>query len=91
MKRKLFLSIVGLFALGLTLFYVRARFLLVELSYQVSERRALKTELEQEKRELSLELSTLKSPNRIERIAKKKLGLSRSKENVSLVVVESKQ
>jgi cell division protein FtsL len=55
----------------LTLFYVRTRFLVVELSLEVHGLRQEKLLLENEKRKLLLELSTLQDPERIEKKAYK--------------------
>lgn len=74
MKNKHFLILV-LGLIILTLFYVRSRYLVVELSYQVNESVAEKRALEKRKRELNLELSVLQSPRRIEGKAKEKFGL----------------
>ena len=74
MKNKNFLLLIfGLIAL--TLFYVRSRYLVVELSYQVNEKSAEKRMLEKKKRELNLELSVLQSPRRIEEKARDKFAL----------------
>jgi cell division protein FtsL len=73
-SRHLILLILGLSVL--TLFYVRSRFLVVQLSYNINEKSAEKRMLEKKKRELNLELSVLQSPRRIEEIAIKKFGLS---------------
>lgn len=72
--RNFLLLILGLSVL--TLFYVRSRFLVVELSYNINEKGAEKRVLEKRKRELNLELSVLQSPRRIEEKAKEKFGLS---------------
>ncbi len=69
-----------------SLLYVRSRFFLVELSYKISRALESKSSLEQEKRELSLELSTLKNPDRIERIATQKFGLKRIQTSASIVM-----
>lgn len=60
----------------MSLLYVRSRFLLVELSYKVMSSQKEKELLEQQKRALLLELATLQSPRRIEKIARNKLNLS---------------
>lgn len=74
MKNNHFLFLI-LGLIVLTLFYVRSRYLVVELSYQVNEKTAEKRALEKTKRELNLELSVLQSPRRIEAKAKEKFGL----------------
>jgi len=67
--------ILVLTVIVLSLFYVRSRFLVVELSYHVNEMSSEKRALEKRKRELNLELSVLQSPRRIEETAKEKFGL----------------
>ncbi|MCB0271985.1 MAG: cell division protein FtsL [Bdellovibrionales bacterium] len=74
--------------LVLTLFYVRARFLTVELSYDVQNLRQMKLDLEDQKRKYLLELSTLQNPKRIETLAKEKFSLGYQKENSSTVYVQ---
>jgi cell division protein FtsL len=74
-----------------TLFYVRARFLVVELSYEVSQKRTERSQLEQEKRTLSLELATLRNPRRIEQFARTKLQLTQSESKVPKIIVEAEK
>lgn len=62
----------------LTLLYVRSRFLVVELGYEVSRQAQHKSALEKRKRELNLEISVLQNPRRIEEKAKEQFGLSYS-------------
>jgi len=61
------------------LLYVRSRFLVVELSYDINAKRKEKQKLEQLKREYTLELATLQNPGRIEKIAREDLHLKRLK------------
>ena len=73
-----------------TLLYVRGRSVLVELSYDLSEKRSRIAKLKEERRSLSVELATLKSPQRVERIARQKLNLSRtSSPSLSIVSTEA--
>ena len=72
------LFILVLVMSALTLFYVRSRFLAVELNYEVNQKTKMKQLLEKEKRELHLELSVLQSPRRIEKKAKEKFDLKYS-------------
>ncbi len=88
MKKKFLTVFLFVSALVLSLGYVRARFWIVELSYETSQKRSLRKQLLQEKRSLTLELETLRNADRIERIAKKKLGLTRKQEPVSVVVLD---
>jgi cell division protein FtsL len=76
-----------LVTLVVSLFYVRSRFLIVELSYGVSRKQEEKTKLEQDRRSLTLELATLRNPKRVERIASQKFGLERPSDVKSSVFV----
>jgi cell division protein FtsL len=81
----LILAVIATFILSLL--YVRSRFLVVELSYEVSQRQQRKVELEQERRALVLELATLRDPKRMERIASQAFGLERPTGMESVVFV----
>lgn len=72
----------------LSLLYVRARFLTVELSYEVQKLRLTKLELEDDKRKYLLELSTIQNPKRIKNIAKEKFDLGYNKENATTIYVQ---
>ena len=72
----------------MSLLYVRSRFLIVELSYGVSQKQEEKTRLEQERRGLVLELATLRNPKRIELFAAQRLGLKRPSDVRSTVFVK---
>ncbi|MFH1263731.1 MAG: cell division protein FtsL [Pseudomonadota bacterium] len=76
-----------LVTLVVSLFYVRSRFLVVELSYEVAQKQQKKTDLEQERRSLILELATLRNPKRVERIASQSFGLERPTGMESIVIV----
>ncbi|MFH1018031.1 MAG: cell division protein FtsL [Pseudomonadota bacterium] len=86
MSRRFFLMAAVVTVLA-SLLYVRSRFLLIELSYDLSQKRELRTSLEQEKRALTLELTTLQNPERVERIARDKLGLTRPQTAGPVIVV----
>jgi len=73
--------------LGLSLLYVRSRFLMVELGYTLADKQRVRSELEQEKRALTLELATLRSPSRVEKIARSQLYLGRTASRDRSVVV----
>jgi len=62
-----------LVALALLLVWQRLR--VVELGYVLSTGSKLEQRLEQENRELSVELATLAAPERVETMARKRLGL----------------
>ena len=85
MKGRLLAPMAIVLAVAAALFYVRTRFLLVELSLDVGKENATRARLEQETRALTLELATLKSPARIEQIARTKLHLTRMESFVPVV------
>ncbi|MEZ4705009.1 MAG: cell division protein FtsL [Bdellovibrionota bacterium] len=74
-RRNILISMLGATVLC-SLVYVRSRFLVIELSYDINQKRSEKEQLEKNHRELSLELSVLKSPKRIENLAQEKYHLS---------------
>ncbi len=70
-----------------SLLYVKGRLLVVELSYSLSQKEAERSKLERERQALMVERATLRSPDRIEKIARSKLGLHHSLSGVSMVIV----
>lgn len=60
---------------GLFVYHLRVRFEGVELGYETSRARAEKARLLVERRELRVELASLKSPKRVETEAREKLGM----------------
>ena len=58
-----------------TMIHVWSRHMVTELGYALSEEQALKERLMSENKALRIEISTLKSPKRLELIAGKELGL----------------
>jgi cell division protein FtsL len=66
----LFLGLVGV-----ALVHVWLRLQVVHMGYVLSTTTKLQSRLEQENRELKLELATLTSPKRLEATARKRLGL----------------
>jgi cell division protein FtsL len=62
-----------LFLLGLV--HVWLRLQVVHMGYVLSTTAKLQSRLEQENRELKLELATLTSPDRLEAMARRRLGL----------------
>jgi cell division protein FtsL len=64
-----------LFTVG-SVFHVWARFKLFDLNLQISEASRQLREAEQEEKRLKLEIASLKTPARIEGIAKKELGMA---------------
>lgn len=60
---------------GMALLLVWVRLQTVNTGYQLSAARHLAHRLEQEKRELEIEIATLTSPRRLERLARQRLGM----------------
>jgi cell division protein FtsL len=67
------LSALGL--IGVALLHVWLRLQVVHMGYVLSTTSKLQNQLEQENRELKVELATLTSPDRLEAMARKRLGL----------------
>jgi cell division protein FtsL len=76
-RRRVFFSFVlsGVCLVCLALLHVWLRLQVVHLGYVLSTTSKLKSQLEQERRELKVELATLSSPQRLEQMARSRLGL----------------
>jgi cell division protein FtsL len=59
-----------------SVFHVWSRFKLIDLNLQISESSRLLKETEQEQKRLKLEVASLKTPARVETIAKGELGMA---------------
>ena len=68
--------IVAFALMAVTLFYVWSHIQMTELEYQVAREISIKEKLLDDQRKLKVEQATLKSPQRIEAIAKGKLGMT---------------
>lgn len=74
---RLFLGIfLGLVLIAAVLVHVWLRLQVVRMGYVLSTTSKLQTRLEQENRELKVELATLTSPDRLEALARQRLGLA---------------
>jgi len=71
----IFLLMVISISTGAFAYHLSIRFEGVRLGYETSKQRALQTKLLNERRELRLELATLKSPEKVEEDAREKLGM----------------
>ncbi|HWP23908.1 MAG TPA: cell division protein FtsL [Candidatus Binatia bacterium] len=67
------LLVVGL--IGVTLVHVWLRLQVVQMGYVLSTTSKLQSRLEQENRELKVEWASLLSPERLEALARKRLGM----------------
>ena len=78
--------VLAAFAVVVLMLYVGGKVQIVRLGYQIEELQEQKQELERANRALQIEASSLASPQRIEEIAVKRLGMVRpTKENVVVV------
>jgi len=75
-----------LFLIGGSLFYVWSRIQVIQLGYEISN--ALKAEraLAEESKKLRLEIATLKSYARIEKVAVEELGMAKPKPEQVIVI-----
>ena len=71
----LIFAVAALCLVGVTLLHVWLRLQVVHMGYLLSTTSKLQNQLEQENRELKVELATLTSPDRLEAMARKRLGL----------------
>ncbi len=67
--------VVGLCLVGLVWFHVWLRLQVVRMGYVLSSTTKLHRQIEHENRELKVELATLTSPDRLEVMARRRLGL----------------
>ncbi|QOX77901.1 cell division protein FtsL [Trichlorobacter lovleyi] len=71
-----FLMVCMLLLTVVSIFHVWSRFRLIELNLQIGEASRQLKDLEQEQKQLKLEAESLKTPARIEVIAKRDLGMT---------------
>jgi len=74
-RRLVFGALLVLGLIGAVLVHVWARLQVVRMGYVLSTTSKLQTRLEQENRELKVELATMTSPDRLEALARQRLGL----------------
>lgn len=81
-RRLFYLALfLSLCLVSLALLHVWLRLRVVHLGYVLSATSKLQSQLEQENRELKVELATLTSPDRLEAMARKRLGLVTPEKN----------
>jgi cell division protein FtsL len=66
---------LGVGLIGVVLVHVWLRLQVVRMGYVLSTTSKLEARLEQENRELKVELATMTSPDRLEELARRRLGL----------------
>ncbi|HEX9445319.1 MAG TPA: cell division protein FtsL [Candidatus Binatia bacterium] len=74
-RRFLAPALLGLGLMAMALLHVWLRLQVVHLGYVLSTTSKLERQLEQENRELKVELATLTSPQRLEAMARSRLGM----------------
>ena len=87
-RRRGFVAI-GILALGLIALvwlHVWLRLQVVHMGYVLSTTSKLQDRLEQENRELKIELATLTSPDRLESLARRRLGLRQPEKGQVIVL-----
>jgi cell division protein FtsL len=85
-NRVLFLILFLVFLIGGSLFYVWSRIQVIQMGYEISN--ALKEEraLVEANKRIRLEIATLKSYTRIEKIAVEELGMGKPKPDQVIVI-----
>jgi len=68
--------LVAFVFIAVLLIYVWSHIHMTELEYRVAREISIKEKILDDQRKLKVELATLKSPQRIEAVAKEKLGMS---------------
>lgn len=81
-----FLMICMVLFTVVSVFHVWSRFKLVDLNLQISESSKLLKDAEQDHKRLKLEAASLKTPSRIETIAKSELGMALPTEQQVILV-----
>lgn len=87
-RRKNFFLIVALAVglIGLVWLHVWLRLQVVQMGYVLSTTSKLQSRLEQENRELKIELATMTSPDRLESSARRRLGLRQPEKGQVIVL-----
>lgn len=86
-RRSLFWIIgLGVGLMGLVWLHVWLRLQVVHMGYVLSTTSKLQSRLEQENRELKIELATMTSPERLESLARRRLGLRQPEKGQVIVL-----
>lgn len=75
-RRRLIVVTSALVLVGLVLVHVWLRLQVVHMGYALSSTARLQAQLEQEQRELKVELTSLSTPERLQAMARQRLGLA---------------
>jgi cell division protein FtsL len=79
-------ALLGVILIGLVWLHVWLRLQVVRLGYVLSTTSKLQSRLEQENRELKIELATMTSPDRLESLARRRLGLRQPEKGQVIVL-----
>lgn len=74
-RRVTAIAVLALGLIGIVLLHVWLRLQVVHMGYVLATTSKLQGQLEQENRELKVELATLTAPDRLEAMARRRLGL----------------
>lgn len=74
-RRFVWTAVLTVALIGLVWIHVWLRLQVVQMGYVLSTSSKLQNRLEQENRELKIELATMTSPDRLESLARRRLGL----------------
>jgi cell division protein FtsL len=86
-RRGIFLIVVlAVGLIGLVWLHVWLRLQVVQMGYVLSTTSKLQSRLEQENRELKIELATMISPDRLESLARRRLGLRQPEKGQVIVL-----
>jgi len=87
MKSNLLLMVLLLFSIvGGSLIYVWSRIQVIQAGYEISSAMKVGRALAEENKRLKVEVATLKSYARIERLAVEELGMSKSKPDQVIII-----
>jgi len=85
-RENLIAAFLGGCLMAVSLVHVWVRLQVVRMGYVLSTASKLQGQLEQEGRELKVELATLTSPDRLEAMARKRLGLQQPEKGQVIVL-----
>ena len=86
-RRNIFLLVaLGVALIGLVWLHVWLRLQVVRMGYVLSTTSKLQSRLEQENRELKIELATMTSPDRLDSLARRRLGLQQPEKGQVIVL-----
>lgn len=81
-----FIIALAVVLMGLVWLHVWLRLQVVRMGYVLSTTSKLQSRLEQENRELKIELATMTSPDRLESLARRRLGLKQPEKGQVIVL-----